>query len=160
MRAVGQHVSGERNVLSPSISAFTIPGRRVALLVSLALGFFLLGFAPMWLKATRAIEQRDAAQRGVRLAQLQNTLAAALIDVQRGQFEPARQLTSDFYTDLRRQVDSDTGSTLTSGQRERLRSLLAERDELITLLARSDAGARDRLFAVYSTYNKLADSGR
>jgi hypothetical protein len=160
MRAVGQHVSGERNVLSPSISAFTIPGRRVALLVTLALGFFLLGFAPMWLKGARAIEQRDAAQRGVRLAQLQNTLAAAVIDVQRGQYEPARQLTSDFYTDLRRQVDSDTGSTLTSGQREGFRLLLAERDELITLLARSDAAARDRLFAVYSTYNKLAASGR
>ena len=114
----------------------------------------------MWLTATRAIEQRDAAQRGVRLAQLQNTLAAALIDVQRGQYEPARQLTSDFYTDLRRQIDSDTGAVLTYGQREGFRALLAERDELIALLARSDSAARDRLFAVYSTYNKLADNGR
>ena len=160
MRAVGQHVSGERNVLSSGISAFTIPGRRVALFVTLAVGFFLLGFAPMWLKATRAIEQRDAAQRGVRLAQLQNTLAAALIDVQRGQYEPARQLTSDFYTDLRRQIDADSGSLLTPAQREGFRSLLTERDELITLLARSDAAARDRLFAVYTTYTRLADNGR
>ena len=160
MRAVGQHVSGERNVLSSGISAFTIPGRRVALFVTLAVGFFLLGFAPMWLKATRAIEQRDAAQRGVRLAQLQNTLAAALIDVQRGQYEPARQLTSDFYTDLRRQIDADSGSLLTPAQREGFRSLLTERDELIMLLARSDAAARDRLFAVYTTYTRLADNGR
>jgi hypothetical protein len=142
------------------MSALTIPWRRVALFATLALGFFLLGFAPMWLKATRAIEQRDAAQRGVRLGQLQNTLAAALIEVQRGQYEPARQLTSDFYTDLRRQVDSDNGALLTSGEREGFRSLLAERDELITLLARSDGAAQDRLFAVYSTYNKLANSGR
>lgn len=160
MRAVGQHVTDKGNVLTPSFSALTIPWRRVALFASLALGLFLLGFTPMWLKATRAIEQRDAAQRGVRLAQLQNTLAAALIDVQRGQYEPARQLTSDFYTDLRRQVDSDAGSLLTPGQREGFRSLLAERDELITLLARSDVTARDRLFAVYTTYNKLADTGR
>ena len=159
MRAVGQHVSG-KSVLSPGISELTIPWRRVVLFAILALGFFLLGLAPMWLKATRAIEQRDAAQRGVRLAQLENTLAAALIEVQRGHFEPARQLTSDFYTDLRRQVDSDTGSLLTSGQRDGFRSLLAERDELITLLARSDAAAQDRLFLVYSTYNKLANSGR
>lgn len=159
MRAVGQHVSGKSNVLSPRFSAIAIPWRRVALFSTLALGFFLLGFAPMWLKATRAIEQRDAAQRGVRLAQLQNTLAAALIDVQRGQYEPARQVTSDFYTNLRRQVDSDDGSLLTPAQREGFRSLLAERDELITLLARSDAAASDRLFAVYSTYNKLANNG-
>jgi hypothetical protein len=93
------------------------------------------------------------------LAQLQNTLAAALIDVQRGQYEPARQVTSDFYTNLRRQVDSDDGSLLTPAQREGFRSLLAERDELITLLARSDAAATDRLYAVYSTYNKLANNG-
>ena len=118
MRAVGQHVSGKSNVLSPKISELTIPGRRVALFATLALGFFLLGFAPMWLKAMRAIEQRDAAQRVVRLGQLQNTLAAALIDVQRGQYEPARQLTSDFYTDLRRQINADSESLLTSVQRE------------------------------------------
>jgi hypothetical protein len=110
----------------------------------------------MWLSTGWAIEQRDAAQRGVRLAQLENTLAAAMIDVQRGNYEPARQLTSDFYTDLRRQVDDDDG-LFNPSQREALKSLLAERDELITLLARSDPSATDRLFAVYSTYNKVAN---
>ena len=159
MRAVGQHAPSKSNVLSPRISALAIPWKRVALYATLSLGFFLLGFAPMWLKATGAIEQRDAAQRGVRLAQLQNTLAAAVIDVQRGQYEPARQLTSDFYTNLRRQIDADSGSLFTPSQREGLRSLLAERDELITLLARSDPAATDRLFAAYSTYNKVANNG-
>jgi hypothetical protein len=122
-----------------------MPWKRVALYATLAAGFFLLGFLPI--------------QRGVRLAQLQNTLAAAVIDVQRGQYEPARQLTSDFYTNLRRQVDGDSGSLFTPFQREGLSSLLAERDELITLLARSDPAATDRLFNVYSTYNKLANNG-
>ena len=159
MRAVGQHAPSKSNVLSPRISALAIPWKRVALYASISLGFFLLGFAPMWLKASRAIEQRDAAQRGVRLAQLQNTLATAMIDVQRGQYEPARQLTSDFYTDLRRQLDSDSGVLFSSSQRDGLRSLLAERDELITLLARSDPTATDRLFAVYSTYQKIANGG-
>lgn len=159
MRAVGQHAPGKSNVLSPRISALAIPWRRVALYATLCAGFFLLGFVPMWFKAAQAIEQRDAAQRGVRLAQLQNTLAAALIDVQRGQYEPARQLTSDFYTNLRRQIDSDTGSLFTPSQRDGLTSLLSQRDELITLLARSDPSATDRLFNVYSTYNKLANNG-
>ena len=159
MRAVGQQISSKSNVLSPRISAPAIPWKRVALYATLAAGFFLLGFAPMWFKTSRATEQRDAAQRAVRLAQLQNTLSAALIDVQRGQYEPARQLTSDFYTNLRRHVDTDSGSLFTLAQREGLRSLLTERDELITLLARSDPAATDRLFAVYSTYNKLANNG-
>ena len=159
MRAVGQHVDSKSKVLSPRIPALAIPWKRVALYVTIGLGFFLLGFLPMWFKTTRAIEQRDAAQRGVRLAQLQNTLAAAVIDVQRSQYEPARQLTSDFYTDLRRQIDNDSRSLFTASQREALRSLLAERDELITLLARSDPAATDRLFNVYSTYNKLVKNG-
>ena len=158
MRAVGQHAPGDSEVFTPRMSALAIDWKRVALFVTLCVGFFLLGFAPMWFKTTRAAEQRDAAQRGVRLAQLQNTVAAAVIEVQRGQYEPARQLTSEFYTNLRRQVDSDSGSVFTSSQREGLRSLLAERDELITLLARSDPAATDRLFVVYSTYNKLANS--
>ena len=158
MKAVGQHAPSKGNVLSPRFSALVIPWKRVALYATLSLGFFLLGFVPLWLKASEAMEQRDAAQRGVRLAQLQNTLSAAMIDVQRGQYEPARQLTSDFYTNLRQQIDTDTGSVFTPAQRDGLRSLLKERDELITLLARSDPSATDRLFAVYSTYNKLAHS--
>lgn len=151
MRAVGQHAPSKSNVLSPRISALAIPWKRVALHATIAAGFFLLGFVPMWVKTTRAIEQRDAAQHGVRLGQLHNTLAAAVIEVQRGQYEPARQLTSDFYTNLRREIDSDS---LTPAQREGLTSLLPMRDELITLLARSDPSATDRLFSIYSTYNK------
>ncbi|HEU4767598.1 MAG TPA: hypothetical protein VFS77_09490 [Pyrinomonadaceae bacterium] len=145
--------------MNRKISALAIRWKRVALYVSLAIGFFLLGFVPTWFQSTRAIEQRDAAQRGVRLAQLKNTLSAAVIDVQRGQFEPARQLTSDFYTNLRREIDTNNESLFTPVQRESLRSLLGQRDELITLLARSDPAATDRLFSVYSTYNKLATNG-
>jgi len=159
MRAVGQHAAGKSNVLSPKVWTLAIPWKRVALYASMAAGFFLLGFVPMRLKTTDAIEQRDAAQRGVRLAQLHNTLAAAVIDVQRGQYEPARQLTSDFYTNLRRQVDNDSRSLFTPSQRESLVLLLAQRDELITLLARSDPAATDRLFNVYATYSRLANKG-
>src|SRR6185369_1299667 len=145
MRAVGQHVPSKSNVLSPRVSALAIPWKRVALHATIAVGFFLLGFVPMWFKTGAAIEQRDAAQRAVRLAQLHNTLATAVIDVQRGQFEPARQLTSVFYTNLRRQVDGDSGTLFTASQRDGLTSLLSERDELITMLARSDPASIERL---------------
>jgi len=122
------------------------------------LGFFLLGFVPMWLKASNAIEQRDVAQRAVRLSQLQNSLAAATVNVQRGEYETARQTTSDFYTNLRHQLDN-SGSVFTASEREKLRPLLTERDEIITLLARSDPAAADRLFSIYSTYLKLNNGG-
>ena len=160
MRAAGQHAPSKSNVLSPEVSALAIPWKRVALYATIALGFFLLGFVPMWVKTDAAIEQRDAAQRAVRLAQLHNTLATAVIEVQRGQFEPARQLTSDFYTNLRRQVDSDSGTLFTASQREGLRPLLSERDELITLLARSDPASIEHLFRVYSTYSRVTNNGK
>jgi hypothetical protein len=157
MTAVGQHVPGKSNALSPRILGLAIPWRRVALYLSLAVGFFALGFVPMWLKVSRAIEQRDAAQKEVRLTQLGNTLGTAVLDVQQGRYEPARQLTSDFYTKLRAQIDDETGSVFTNSQREKLRPLLSERDELITLLARSDPAASSRLFAVYSTYKTVSN---
>jgi hypothetical protein len=113
----------------------------------------------MWLKAGNAMEQRDAAQREVRLGQLQSTLASALIKVDRGEYEPARQLTSEFYTNLRGQVDADDASIFSPEQREKLRPLLAERDEVITLLARSDPAGVDRLYSIYLSYNKLAGNG-
>jgi hypothetical protein len=137
------------------IAAFTIPWRRVAFYITLSVGFFLLGFVPMWLKVNRAVEQRDVAQREVRLGQLQNSLSAAMIDVQRGEYERARQTTSEFYTSLRNQIDAGDSSIFSAAQREKLKPLLAERDHVITLLARSDPAGVDRLFSIYSTYRKL-----
>lgn len=147
------------SVLRERISRLAIPWRRVVLYLTLSLGFFLLGFVPMWFKVGSAIEQRDAAQREVRLLQFQNTLGAAMVDVQRGEYEPARQLTSDFYTNLRIQIDATNASVFTSAQRETLRPFLAERDDVITLLARSDPAAADRLFAIYSSYHKVTSNG-
>lgn len=159
MKVVERQPTSKSKVLSDMFSGFVIPWNRLAIYVTIALGFFLLGFVPMWFKANSAIEQRDAAQREVRLTQMENTLGTAMVDVHRGEYEPARQITSEFYTNLRSQIDAGSTSVFTPAQREKLRSLLAERDEVITLLARSDPAAADRLFAIYSTYNKLTSNG-
>lgn len=153
-----EHIPSKSKILSDRISGFVIPWKRVALYVSLAVGFFLLGFLPMWSKASEAMEQRDAAQREVRLSQLQNTLGLALADVHRGEYEPARQSVSEFYTRLRSQIDAGKRSVFTQTQRDELRPLLAERDDLITLLARSDPACADRVVAVYSAYLKVTSN--
>jgi len=158
MGVVGQHASSKSNV--PEVSALAIPWKRVALFATIGAGFFLLGFVPMWFRTSAAIEQRDTAQRAMRLAQLHNTLATAVIEVQRGQFEPARQLTSDFYINLRRQIDNQSGSLFTATQRDQLVSLLSERDELITLLARSDPASIERLYHIYATYSRVTNNGK
>ena len=152
--------AGEQNVLSRNslwiqkLSEISIPWGRFALLLAIAGAIFLLGFVPTRLSADTAIEQRDAAQREVQLIQLENALGAATIDVQHGEFETARQTMSEFFTRLRAHLDAGPRSILSEMQRERLRPFLTQRDEIITLLARSDPTAADRVFAIYSSYKK------
>jgi hypothetical protein len=135
-----------------------LPGvvRRVAVYLGVALVFFLLGLVPMWLRARENADQRDAAQRELRVSRMQNTLASAALDAQRGEYEPARQAASDFFTALREQVDGPASedAALTPAQRDQLRPLHAQRDEVITLLARSDPASSARLLNIYVAFRK------
>ena len=128
--------------------------KRISLYIVLAVGFFLLGLIPMALRARQYAEDRDTAQQEVRLKQMENQLAAAVINADRGEYEPARQTASDFFTSLRSQIDRGPQSDLSTLQQDRLKGLLSERDAVITLLARSDPAAVTRLSDIYATYQK------
>jgi hypothetical protein len=129
--------------------------QRILLYASLALVVFLLGFVPMWLKARGCAAELATAQRELSLARLQNTLASATIDARRGEYEPARQAASNFFTSLSAEADKATGSVLTDSQKQNIQSLFAGRDEVITLLARSDPASADRLADLYASYRKV-----
>jgi hypothetical protein len=131
-----------------------LPGtlRRAGVYLGAALLLFLLGLTPMWLKAREAAAQRDAARRELRLSRAQATLASAAIDSRRGEYETARQTASDFFTTLRGELDAGEESPLNARQREATAPLLKERDEIITLLARSDPASADRLSDLYVSY--------
>jgi hypothetical protein len=128
--------------------------KRISLYIVLAVGFFLLGLIPMALRARQYAEDRDTAQQEVRLQRMENQLAAAVINSDRGEYEPARQTASDFFTSLRSQIDRGPQSDLSSLQQDRLKGLLSERDAVITLLARSDPAAVTRLSDIDATYQK------
>lgn len=132
--------------------------RRIGIYFAIALIIFLAGLVPMWLKARESAKQRDTAQRELRLSQMQNALSAAAIDARRGEYETARQTASDFFTSLRSQVEGGTESALTESQRQSVNPLLNRRDELITLLARSDPASADRLSDMYVAYRKAMSS--
>lgn len=133
--------------------ALDLDWKHVGVYAAVAIAIFLLGFIPMWLKAGSAISQRDAARHELQLSQLQNTLSGATIDARRGEYEPARQMASDFFSTLRSQIDNHTETTtLSPVQRERVRPLLTQRDEIITLLARSDPASAERLSNLYVSY--------
>lgn len=143
--------SDEREVISHRGNTL----RRFAIYALILVVVFMLGLVPMWLKARSHAKERDDARRQLRLSEIENDLSAAVINARRGEYEPARQATSRFFTSLREQCDVSTApSDLTRAQCDSLRQVLDQRDELITLLARSDPAAADRLTGIYVAHEK------
>jgi len=129
--------------------------RRVTIYAGLLLVASLLGFVPMWLKYRECSASLSEAEQQLSLARRQNTLASAVIDARRGDYEPARQAASDFFTSLRTETDRGNESALSQVQREGVQALFNQRDEIITLLARSDPAALDRLSDLYVSYREI-----
>ncbi|HKP38397.1 MAG TPA: hypothetical protein VJT71_16170 [Pyrinomonadaceae bacterium] len=127
--------------------------RRITIYAIVLAVVFLTGLVPMWFVARARAAERDAAQRDLRLCRLENSLLSAAVDSRRGEYERARQAASSFFTLLREQVDG-ASPDLTTVQRDSLRPLMNQRDELITLLARSDPAAADRLTELYMSFRK------
>jgi hypothetical protein len=128
--------------------------RRVVIYGGVLLVVFLLGLVPMWLQARASAAKLADAERRLTLAGMQGNLASAAIDARRGDYEPARQAVSQFFTTLRAEIDEGDTSDLTQAQRVGLQPLFAGRDEIITLLARSDPASADRLSDLYVAYRK------
>jgi hypothetical protein len=128
--------------------------RRFAIYGGVLLAVFLLGFVPMWLQARAAAGRLADAERRLTLAGMQSDLASAAVDARRGDYEPARQAASRFFTSLRAEVDKGDTSYFTQAQRAGVQPLFAGRDEVITLLARGDPASADRLSDLYVAYRK------
>jgi uncharacterized protein with PIN domain len=129
--------------------------RRFVIYGGVLLVVFLLGLVPMWLQARASAGRLADAERRLTLAGMQGNLASAAIDARRGDYEPARQAVSQFFTTLRAEIDKGDASGYTQAQRAGLQPLFAGRDEIITLLARSDPASADRLSDLYVEFRKV-----
>ncbi len=129
--------------------------RRFIIYAGVILVIFLLGFVPMWLKARTATRSLVETEHQLILVRMQSNLASAVIDARRGDYEPARQAASQFFTSLRAEIDKGNTSNFTPAQRHGMQPLFAGRDEIITLLARSDPASADRLSDLYVSYRKI-----
>src|SRR5215208_5897507 len=82
------------------------PGaRRFIIYAGVLLAVFLLGLVPMWLQARASAGRLADAERRLTLVGMQGNLASAAIDARRGDYEPARQAVSQFFTSLRAEID-------------------------------------------------------
>lgn len=132
--------------------------RRIIIYAGVLLVVFLLGLVPMWLRARAATNSLVEADRQITLLRMENNLASAVIHARRGDYEPARQAASQFYTSLRLEIDKGDSSSLTRAQGQAMQPLFDGRDELITLLARSDPASADRLSDIFVAYRKVLTS--
>ena len=144
-------------VVRTRASKLTPTIRRVGIYAAVLLAGLLLGFVPTWVKARQCAASLAEAEQRAGLARLQGQLASAAIDARRGDYESARQAASQFFTSLRAEADRGDASALSPAQRAGVQPLFVERDEIITLLARSDPAAADRLSDLYASYRKIVN---
>ena len=152
----------ERNTGAAPVRGSSGAGKRVGIYLAIALVIFLAGFVPMWLKARAAGTERAAVERELRLSRMQSALSTAAVDARRGDYEAARRSASDFFTALSAQVE-ETGASASDApqqQREAVRPLLAQRDDVITRLARSDPSSADLLSDMSVAYRKATNSAQ
>ena len=128
--------------------------RRLIIYAAVLLVVFLAGLVPMWIRARERTRERDAAQASLRISNLQNALANAAIDARRGEYEPARQAASDFFTNLGAEIRRGRDSAFDEARRYALLPMFDTRDDTITLLARSDPASADRLVDFYTKYRQ------
>ncbi|MBI5031940.1 MAG: hypothetical protein HZB51_15525 [Chloroflexi bacterium] len=129
--------------------------RQITISAVLLLGIFLLGFVPMWLQSRDYASRLSTAERQLTLAGIKNSLATAVIDGRRGDYEPARLAASKFFNSLRAETDRGIDSTFSPAQIAGVQPLYSGRDEIITLLARGDPASADRLSEMYVSYLKI-----
>jgi hypothetical protein len=151
--------SGETSVPENSFEEKKLsPGTKRVLFIGIAaVALFLLGFLPMWLKSQERGREIQSLDHELRLLHTQNHLANATIDARRGQYEPARRAAAEFFTLLTDELKRKD-SVFTPPQRERLQAVLQQRDDLITLLARSDPASPERLSQMHVQFRQTVQA--
>ncbi|MBR9991394.1 MAG: hypothetical protein KFH98_16650 [Gemmatimonadetes bacterium] len=102
------------------------------------------------LDATRM--ELDSTRHELLFQELEAMLGAATIEAQRGNHESARRLASDFFTDLQQNI----GSAPQAAQPQ-LRSILDQRDVMITELSRANMETGGLLAEVFAEYREAMD---
>lgn len=115
---------------------------------------FLAGFIPMWIKANKEAEAHSNTTKMLTRSEISNLIATAIVEARRGEYESARQKTSDFYTRLDAQIQVGESSAYSSVQNESLKAAFSNRDMIITLLAQRDPASVERLTDIYLNYQK------
>jgi hypothetical protein len=110
----------------------------------------LIGLLPAGVRLIQTQGERDSLQQQLQVAHLEMNLASAALMARHGDYAAARDAASQFFSDAERAAAD--GDMLSAAQLAHLQSALAERDALITLLARGDPAGAERATATYVAF--------
>ncbi len=113
---------------------------------------FLMGFIPMWMQKRQVSQELETTQKQLRKSEIKGLLTTAIVESRRGEYEPARKDTSEFFTRLDAEIKKGEESALTIEERGKLKSIFDNRDSTITMLAQRDQSSVERLTDIYVIY--------
>jgi hypothetical protein len=122
--------------------------RLIAIAVGIALVAFLLGFLPQWSRANGLRDRLAESRQDLRMAHVEGQIGAALTEALRSNYERSRQLMTEVYATLQAAAPSLEGT-----QRREVEAILAQRDEMVTLLARAAPESSQRVMLIYTRYH-------
>lgn len=112
---------------------------------------FLAGFGWQYARAEAIEDQADRLRRELAFQTLGAELGAAAFDACRGSYEPARRAASDFFTGLQANIGRAPESVAPD-----FSAILAERDDVITMLSRAEPNSADTLAVLFARYRDAA----
>jgi hypothetical protein len=116
---------------------------------------FLIGFLPTWSRARSLDRELSATRHELALARLQGRIGAALVQVMQQEYESSRQMMAGYFTDLQ----GYRPAIVEPERRAAADEILAQRDEVITLLSRSDPQGIQRLARLHARWSAAVDPG-
>ncbi|HEX8391522.1 MAG TPA: hypothetical protein VF665_04110 [Longimicrobium sp.] len=122
--------------------------RTRTLILSAAVAGFLIGFFPQWLIGRSVRQELRETRLELRVSRVEGQMGAALTEASRSNYERSRQLMTQVFAEL--QI---LRTQVTPAQQKEMDGILAQRDEIITLLARAAPVSSQRLLLIYARYH-------
>jgi hypothetical protein len=108
----------------------------------------------MELESSRRNPEWFHAEREARVQPILITFADAAIDARRGDYESVREEMARFFTLIHAELDRGLGSAFTVSTSAGYKPLVAQHDDLITLLANGGPASAERLAIAYADFRK------
>jgi hypothetical protein len=122
--------------------------RIITIAAGAALLGFLLGFLPQWSRANGLRDSLEDTRLQLRTAQIENRIGAALAESLRSNYERSRQLMTTVFSDLQAVREQ-----VSPARQKEVDAILAQRDEIVTLLARAAPESSQRLMLIHTRYH-------